>query len=183
MGRTKSFNREDVLKCAIQLFWRKGYVDTSLSDLEKATGVNKSGLYSEFKDKDDIFLESLKYYKENSPVYSILSMEPLGWDNIARFLKSNTSCSGQKGCFLSNTMREFSIVPQKVRSLIEQSSASTYELILKNLEAAQIKQEPSEVAKLILTFASGIGLKLNAQKPKEVLGEIDYFMNFMKSSN
>ena len=78
MGRTKCFNRTDVLESAIQLFWKKGYSDTSLSDLEKATGVNKSGLYSEFKDKDDIFLESLRLYRQTSPIYGILIREPLG---------------------------------------------------------------------------------------------------------
>ena len=57
MGRPKGFERSEVLDKALQLFWKKGFADTSLQDLEKATGVNKSGLYSEFKDKDEIFLE------------------------------------------------------------------------------------------------------------------------------
>jgi len=34
----------------------------SLQDLEKATGVNKSGLYTEFADKRNLYLESLRYY-------------------------------------------------------------------------------------------------------------------------
>jgi hypothetical protein len=28
-------------------------------------GVNKSGLYSEFKDKEDLFMQSLRYYLES----------------------------------------------------------------------------------------------------------------------
>ncbi len=61
MGRPKGFTREDVLLKAISVFWEKGFSDTRLQDLEQATGVNKSGLYSEFKNKEDIFLESLRY--------------------------------------------------------------------------------------------------------------------------
>ena len=63
MGRKKLFSRESVLDKSIPVFWAKGYADTSLQDLEQATGVNKSGLYSEFKDKEDLFLSSLAHYQ------------------------------------------------------------------------------------------------------------------------
>jgi AcrR family transcriptional regulator len=38
------------------VFWKHGFSDTSLQELERATGVNKSGLYSEFRDKKDLFI-------------------------------------------------------------------------------------------------------------------------------
>ena len=47
------------------LFWRRGFAEASLHQLEVATGVNKSGLYSEFKDKEDLFIQSLQYYLES----------------------------------------------------------------------------------------------------------------------
>jgi hypothetical protein len=46
MGRPKNFRREEVLEKAIPVFWKRGFSDTSVQDLERATGVNKSGLYS-----------------------------------------------------------------------------------------------------------------------------------------
>jgi AcrR family transcriptional regulator len=57
-GRTKNFSREGVLKKALPVFWKYGFADTSLQELEKSTSVNKSGLYSEFADKGDLNLES-----------------------------------------------------------------------------------------------------------------------------
>lgn len=181
MGRTKTFNREDILKEAIQLFWKKGYVDTSLKDLEKATGVNKSGLYSEFKDKDEIFLESLRYYHEHSAVIEILLQQPLGWDNIARFFQANMICKGQKGCFLTNTLREYSIIPQKVKNLIEQNSLQMTELVLNNILATKTKKDPELLTKMILTFASGISLKLNVMKPEMLQEEIEAFLTLVKN--
>lgn len=180
MARTKNFNRNDVLKEAIQLFWKKGYADTSLSDLEKATGVNKSGLYSEFKDKDDIFIESLKYYSEMNPVREILETKPLGWDNIKNFMKLNLDCKGQKGCFLVNTVREYSIIPQKVKNLLEQNSLTINELILKNVRATKVKKDPEMLTNMIFTFTSGIKLKLNMMKPAQVADEIDSFLELCK---
>jgi len=34
MGRPKKFNREDVLKKAMPVFWRRGFADASLHELE-----------------------------------------------------------------------------------------------------------------------------------------------------
>jgi AcrR family transcriptional regulator len=44
-----------VLTKAISVFWKRGFADTKVEDLEEATGVNKSGLYSEFSSKEEIF--------------------------------------------------------------------------------------------------------------------------------
>ena len=65
MGRPRHFTREEVLEKAIPVFWERGYADTGLHDLEEATGVNKSGLYAEFKSKEDLFLACLRYYLES----------------------------------------------------------------------------------------------------------------------
>jgi TetR/AcrR family transcriptional regulator, copper-responsive repressor len=53
MGRRKNFTREAFLEKALPVFWTVGFAEASLHELEQATGVNKSGLYAEFKDKED----------------------------------------------------------------------------------------------------------------------------------
>ncbi len=179
MGRLKAFNRNDVLDSAIQLFWKKGYADTSLSDLEKATGVNKSGLYSEFKDKDDIFLESLRRYHDNNPLYDFLKAEPLGWANIENYSKAKMNCKGQKGCFMAYTNREYSIIPLKVKQLLEKTSAEVYELFLNNIKATGIKN-PDLVTTQIITYAVGISLKANMVKPEQLNDEFLAFLEILK---
>ena len=62
MGRPKNFSREEVLEKAMPVFWKHGFADTSLQELERATGVNKSGLYTEFRDKEDLFVACLRHY-------------------------------------------------------------------------------------------------------------------------
>jgi AcrR family transcriptional regulator len=91
MGRPKNFSREGVLEKALPVFWRHGFADASLHELEVATGVNKSGLYSEFQDKEDLFTQSLRYYLESLEQKGLLTAEPLGWKNIERFLKMGPS--------------------------------------------------------------------------------------------
>jgi len=181
MGRPKCFDRIEVLDAAIQLFWKKGFADTSLSDLEKATGVNKSGLYSEFKDKEDIFFESMKHYRDKSPAIEILNKEPLGWANIEALLKASSSCKGNKGCFFANTVREYSIIPDNVKLVIEQNQKMIHENVFKNIKATKTKKDPEALASMIMTFSTGVALKLNAVKPEHVLEEIDSFLELLKS--
>ena len=78
MGRPKNFSREEVLDKAIPLFWSKGFSETSLQDLEQATGVNKSGLYSEFSGKEDIYIESLRHYLGSRGGKEMLLAETVG---------------------------------------------------------------------------------------------------------
>lgn len=180
MGRPKGFEREAVLESAIQLFWKKGFADTSLQDLEKATGVNKSGLYTEFKDKDDIFIECLKYYKDKSKANELLQVEPLGWQNIKNFLHAGTDCQGQKGCLMVNTVRELSILPSKIKNIIDAQVSLLKSLLVKNLEATSSKKKADELADIILTFNTGLKLKLNSIKPEMVGNEIENFLNLLK---
>jgi AcrR family transcriptional regulator len=44
---------------AIPVFWKHAFANTTVQQLEEATGVNKSGPYSEFKDKEGLFLPVL----------------------------------------------------------------------------------------------------------------------------
>src|SRR5271156_5071554 len=114
MGRPKLLSREDVLSKAISVFWEKGFAETSLQDLERTTGVNKSGLYIEFKDKKDIFLESLRYYLETRGGDDVLAAEPKGWHNIERFLAVAQTCyvvGGHRGCFSVNSLRDIAMLP------------------------------------------------------------------------
>ena len=180
MGRPKCFDRTEVLDAAIQLFWKKGFADTSLSDLEKATGVNKSGLYTEFKDKEEIFVESMKHYRDKSPVLEILHKEPLGWNNIETLLKAASTCKGQKGCFFANTVREYGIIPDKVKTIIEQNQKAIRQSVIDNIKATKTKKDPEALATMIMTFSTGIALKLNAVKPDQVLSEIDSFLELIR---
>src|ERR1700682_834535 len=142
MGRPKHFNREGVLEKTLPGFWRRGFADASLHELEQATGVNKSGLYSEFEDKEDLFVQSLRYYLENVEKRGLLTTEPLGWNNIERFLKMGPcSMEGQKGCFSVSSMRVFAILPPEAVGIITRSRSKLKRLIAKNIEVERPKMD------------------------------------------
>src|SRR5271163_4969381 len=119
MGRPRKFSREGVLKRALPVFWKYGFARTTLPDLEQATGVNKSGLYAEFEDKEALFLACLRYYLGTRKSRVLLTAEPLGWRNIERFLEEAPNRAfDQRGCFVVNSMRELDGLPAEARKVI-----------------------------------------------------------------
>jgi TetR/AcrR family transcriptional regulator, copper-responsive repressor len=167
MGRPKKFDRETVLQKALPVFWRCGFADASLHELEEATGVNKSGLYSEFKDKQDLFVQSLRYYLDNVNFTGALTAEPLGWNNIEKFLKAGArSTDGPKGCFAVNSMRESAILPPAATDIIVRSRSRLKQLIAKNIKVEQPKMKVDNLAELVLTFFTGDCMERNVNSSR-----------------
>lgn len=183
MGRPRKFSRESVLEKTLPVFWQHGYSGTSVQDLEQATGVNKSGLYSEFKGKEDLFLESLRYYFETRGGRDIITAEPLGWDNIEAFIRlSEVQDDGRAGCFSVNSMREFSNLPTEVHDLVASVRAHFKPLVLENIQAENPKMDPQALADLVMTFFSGICIEQNMASGRQTADEkITRFMLIMRS--
>src|ERR1700738_5529000 len=167
MGRPKNFSREEVLDKAMPVFWKHGFADTSLQELERATGVNKSGLYSDVRDKEDLFVACLRHYLESQEKTGFLTREPLGWKNVETFLKNGPLNKGeQQGCFSVHSMREFAILPDEAYGVITENRAQLQRLLAMNIEAEKPKMAPSAIAEMVLSFFSGLCLERNLKSGK-----------------
>jgi len=167
VGRNKNFSREHVLRKALPIFWKYGFAHTSLGELEKATGVNKSGLYAEFADKSDLYVESLRYYLKQRHEEGLLTAKPLGWKNIERFLiQGPCSLEGRPGCFSINSWNQFALLPPQAKQAAEASRAFLKDLIERNLEAEKTKLKPAILADMILTFFTGIAMEQHLKVTK-----------------
>jgi TetR/AcrR family transcriptional regulator, copper-responsive repressor len=183
MGRPKSFSREQVLEKAMPVFWTHGYSDTSLQDLERATGVNKSGLYTEFRDKEDLFVACLRHYLRGQEKRGLLTKEPLGWKNVETFLKNGPLNQGeQQGCFSVNSMREFAILPDEAYAVVTENRALLQRLLAMNIEAEKPRMPPSEIAEMVLSFFSGLCIERNLKSGKtSSTHKIENFMTALRS--
>jgi TetR/AcrR family transcriptional regulator, copper-responsive repressor len=182
MGRPRNFSREEVLEKAMPVFWKHGFADTSLQDLERATGVNKSGLYAEFRDKDDLFVECLRHYLETQEKRGLLTKEPLGWNNVENFLKNGPLSKGdQQGCFSVNSMREFAILPSEAYGAVTENRALLERLLAMNIAAEKPRMAPSAIAELVLSFFSGLCIERNLKSGKSSsTRKIDNFMTALR---
>jgi len=183
MGRPKKFVREELLEKAMSVFWKRGFSDTSLQDLERATGVNKSGLYTEFRNKEDLFVACLRHYLESQEKRGLLSREPLGWRNIEKFLRNGPLNKGkQQGCFSVNSMREFAILPEEAYGVVTENRALLERLLAMNIEAEKPRMAPSAIAEMVLSFFSGLCIERNLKAGKASSNrKIEIFMTALRS--
>lgn len=82
MAGKKQFDVDVALDAAMVQFWRTGYADTSLDDLSKATGLNRSSIYASLGDKDSLYSRCLdryltRYGDRYDQALSCASEEPL----------------------------------------------------------------------------------------------------------
>jgi AcrR family transcriptional regulator len=68
-GRPRAFDAEKALGRAMKVFWRKGYLGTSLFDLTDAMGINRPSLYAAFGDKKSLFRQALEHYAKGPSSY------------------------------------------------------------------------------------------------------------------
>jgi AcrR family transcriptional regulator len=183
VGRPKKFSREEVLEKAMPVFWKRGFSDTSLQALERATGVNKSGLYTEFRDKEDLFVACLRRYLESQEERGLLTKEPLGWKNVETFLKNGPLNQGeQQGCFSVNSMREFAILPDEAHGVVAENRALLQRLLAMNIEAEKPRMAPSAIAEMVLSFFSGLCIERNLKPGKASSNrKIDNFITALRS--
>jgi TetR/AcrR family transcriptional regulator, transcriptional repressor for nem operon len=113
MARPRSFSAEDAVAAAAAVFWSKGYRDTAISDLERATGLNRSSLYSAFGTKRAIFGLALQWYLRGFIGPRLAPMERPGADpgDIERFFAGlaaffRTDGQARRGCLVINTIAE-----------------------------------------------------------------------------
>jgi AcrR family transcriptional regulator len=182
MGRPKNFSREEVLERAMPVFWKHGFADATLQELERATGVNKSGLYTEFRDKEDLFVACLRHYVESQGKRGLLTKKPLGWNNVETFLKNGPLNKGeQQGCFSINSMRELAILPDEAYGVVTENRALVQRLLTMNIEAEKTKMTPSAIAEMILSFFSGLCIESNLKFGKaSSTRKIESFMTALR---
>ena len=184
MGRPRKFSRDGVLQKALPVFWKYGFARTTLPDLELATGVNKSGLYSEFESKEELFLACLRYYLDTRSGGALLSTEPLGWDNIRKFLEEAPSCAfDQRGCFSVNSMRELTGLPPEAHKVILDGRAKLKRLLRVNIASENPKMDVDVVCDLVSVFFSGICIEanLNANRSR-ARQKIENFMRMLRAA-
>jgi TetR/AcrR family transcriptional repressor of nem operon len=112
VGRPRSYDPDAVLEAALTTFWERGYEATSIEDLVQATGVNRFGLYQQWRDKRGLLLACLERYTREAfgGLLARLAEEGAGlaeveavFTQLAAFV---TAPEGSRSCLVLNSVVE-----------------------------------------------------------------------------
>jgi TetR/AcrR family transcriptional repressor of nem operon len=166
MARPRSFDPDEALDLARDVFWEKGFQGTSLDDVTAATGLAKPSLYAAFGDKNALFLKVLERYHARivANAERIVNDGPSAREAVRRWLTGFVPfCSGikgKRGCLSVNTAADGAAVQREVRKRIEDFNRKLEELLRNRLRADRSQFtdgfDPESTAHTIMAIYLGL---------------------------
>jgi len=106
-GRPRSFNREDALRRAMEIFWSLGYEGATLTELQEAMGgITAPSFYAAFGSKEELFREAVELYSSTLgvPMMKALDEHPAARASMEALLEAAmeafTKPGKPRGCML-----------------------------------------------------------------------------------
>lgn len=147
MTRTRTFDPATALTEVVNLFAAKGYSETSMEDIVRATGVSRYGIYGTFGNKRELFEQALERYAEQmgkasfvrltEPGASLEHIRSLFAERIAELY----SCEDVKGCMFIHTAMELAPGDADLREVLQRFIKRMMSAFRRGLESAQARGE------------------------------------------
>lgn len=164
----KSFDEDEIVGKAMNIFWKKGYEPASMAELIAGTGITRGSLYNAFGGKESLFIRALqKYDKDNrrallseleavdDPVRAIAML----FDGLVAETVADTE---KKGCFLVNTASDLGAHGESVNSLVRNGLREFQAFFRRCIEVGQARRqippdlEPEATAKGLMAMVVAI---------------------------
>ena len=187
--------KERILMRAARLFNEKGYFGVSVTDLLRATGLGKGGLYNHFESKEKLALEAFDY---SLRLHRVRFDQALAGKNNAadRLLaiidvirSSATDPPVPGGCVVMNTAIESDDALPALRERARKAMDSWRRLVRRTvelgLESGQIQPgvNPEETASLLIgSLEGGVMLSKLYRDPVHVMRAADHMVRHVEHS-
>jgi TetR/AcrR family transcriptional regulator, transcriptional repressor for nem operon len=113
MPRQKTYDKQETTSRAMERFWAHGFYATSIDDLVTTTGVNRHGLYAEYKDKRGVFIAAMRLYFESvvTPAFAQVEAKGACLAEVRSYFMTQIDMAERyglpgPGCMVANTMGE-----------------------------------------------------------------------------
>lgn len=155
---------DETLEKVMEQFWRYGYSATSLTDLEKATGLLRGSLYHAFGGKREMFMEALRRYDRlhRETWISRLKDQSSPRGAVLAFFEAAAQDVARDGCLMVNSALELGAHDAEVASFVDRSCAGIEEFFRRSIERGQAsgeisaRIEPNVVAKTLIGVLLGL---------------------------
>jgi AcrR family transcriptional regulator len=170
MGRPREFDIDRALECAIEVFWRKGYDGTSISDLTEAMGISPPSLYAAFGNKEALFRKALYRYVETLADHWHKALHaPTAREAVEHLLYGSadflTTKSNPPGCLFVRSSMACHEAAEEVRCEMGARGAAGEGPLRERLEQAKAEGElpadfdAADYARFVVTVMEGMAVR------------------------
>jgi AcrR family transcriptional regulator len=179
-GRPRTFDADEALDRALEVFWRQGYEGASLSDLTAAMGVNRPSLYATFGTKEQLFEKVLRRYAEVDMAYARAALDaPTAREAAEEFLRANaealTRPDRPAGCFsiqgglsCSAENRPIAELLASARLAGERAMADRFARAVREGDLP-VGTDPADLARYLMVVSEGLAVHAAAGVGREGL--------------
>lgn len=181
MGRKKSYDRDELVGKAVEIFRDHGFAGTSAEMLVEGLGVNRYSIYAEFGSKQGLFDAALERYDEEvlGRNFGPLEAPGAGLDEARALLEffgsARASPASGRGCLLCNTAVELGPEDPSGAGFVQRYFERISEAFYTALDNARCKGElhravdPHEEAGFFTASVLGLFVMLRAKAPPAVI--------------
>ncbi|TAJ12408.1 MAG: TetR/AcrR family transcriptional regulator [Planctomycetota bacterium] len=169
-GPPKQFDTQRTLERARDLFWRRGFDGTGLSELEGELGVGRKSLYDTFGNKRALYLASLAHYGDSviaaicdgleRPGASPLANLERVLGKLARHHASGESHGCLLGVGLAQVQRDDAEIVAALRRELARLEDAFERTLQRALDAGELRPNvrPRDSARQLVAFVQGMAL-------------------------
>ena len=173
MARPRTFDQQQVLDQAMDVFWRHGYDGASFAELTKAMNLNAPSIYAAFGSKRGLFDAVLQRYQQRRAAHrESVSAAPTARAAAERMLFGAidwlTDPAEPAGCLLFQSGLACSTTAPDIPPLLVQRRANILKLLTERFTRAQAEgdlpasADPAALARYIQTVFSGLAIQAAA---------------------
>ena len=181
-GKPLSFNREEVLEKAMDLFWSNGYSKTGMTELLDHMGIQRQSFYNTFGSKENAFLEAVRLYSQetNRNIATILGQDRHPLENLKELFDMWEQLAETKegcGCLMANSIAEFGLSQEAVSALLKEQVDQLYNAFYHAFVKAQENgylaedKDPGALAMSYVTMSQGMALLSKMGFGREMLDD------------
>ena len=183
VGRPRTFDIDEALDRALEVFWRKGYEGTSLPDLTEAMGINRPSLYAAFGNKAALFRKAIDRYLEGPARHGRTALAaPTAREVVEQLLFGSidliTDEQGPRGCFMVQSALACGDSAEPLRQEMAQRRAEGEAALCERFVRAvaegdlPLDADPADLARFVATISQGLAVQAASGASRDSLRRV-----------
>ena len=168
MARPRTFDPDDVLERAVDVFHQQGFEATTMPDLVERLGICRQSLYNAFGDKRGLYLAALQRWgeREVDAKLELLEAEGSPLDNLRTLIRGWASLATQcpsHGCLTVTAIVENGADPEAltlVEAQVDRLEHGFRDALKRAHSAGELKASasPTRLARVLISTCYGFGV-------------------------